>query len=318
MRRPFARAKSIGSTSPHRPFLNSDAVLRQVLPQSTDYRLSNWLEPHVAAAPLQPTFPHRLWIFLSGSFAIPQRQMAIIRFLADHGCWAINLRYPNTWTIKELSQLNDNPHIHELLRLQIIDGQRRTDLLPMPEADCIVNRLEKVLIWLHRSYPADGWGSFLAESGELLWSNIAFAGHSQGGGHAALIGKLHCLQRVVTLASPVDSINNGQFPAPWLESPSQTPCDRYFGFSHAKDPGITAILTAWQMLDLARLGPVAILEDIADEIPTTHRLLTNCGVAENNYHACLSSDRFYPTEEGGRPIFERVWRYLFDIQKQLL
>lgn len=312
-RRSFDRTKA---PSPRAPLGSAHstnlASVRQVLPLMTDSGLSKWLEPHLVSAPARPVAPARLWVFLSGSYGLPQRQKSLIEFLADRGYWAINLRYPNDWTISGLSQGHPDNHIHELLRLQVIDGQPRTDLIKIPAPDCIENRLQKLLVWLNRSRPGEGWHWFLNDAQMPLWQHIAVAGHSQGGGHAAMLGKIRPLHRVVMLAAPSDSIISGPFPAPWLEAPGQTSGDRYFGFSHAKDPAIRAILAAWQMLDLARFGPVVTLEDHHGQLKETHRLITTCRVPEGDHHASVGADRFFPRQPDGRPVFERVWSYLFD------
>ncbi len=54
-----------------------------------------------------------------------------------------------------------------------------------------------------------------ADFGEaIVWSRVIVAGHSQGGGHAALLGRLNAVRRIVPLSSPCDSV--GETPATWL------------------------------------------------------------------------------------------------------
>jgi hypothetical protein len=98
----------------------------------------------------------------------------------------------------------------------------------------IVDRLVLALHMLRTQQPSQGWGAFLASDDttllpeqQIAWNKIAVAGHSQGGGHAAVIGKLFAVPRVVQLSAPCDDSNG--MPAswtaasngPWASDPSQ-------------------------------------------------------------------------------------------------
>jgi pimeloyl-ACP methyl ester carboxylesterase len=84
---------------------------------------------------------------------------------------------------------------------------------------------------------------------------VAVAGHSQGGGHAALLGKTHRLARVVMLGPRPTPLAAATSP-PWLGRPGATPADRFFGFSHEQDPGFERIAASWSALGLDRSGPL--------------------------------------------------------------
>ena len=101
--------------------------------------------------------------------------------------------------------------------------------------------------------PDAGWKAFM-HHGEIRWDRIVLAGHSQGGGHAAILGKRHSLKRVVMLGSPTDDCQVRGGPASWLGAPGETPSDRYYGFVHAGDPGFDRILAAWEAIGLAQFG----------------------------------------------------------------
>src|SRR2546427_7367644 len=49
--------------------------------------------------------------------------------------------------------------------------------------------------YLAQQYPDEEWGRFLAHD-KPKWSQIAVTGHSQGGGHAAMIAKIRLVARV--------------------------------------------------------------------------------------------------------------------------
>ena len=287
--------------------------LFDVLPKSTEPQLTGWLDPHIIAAPRQSATSPHLWIFLGGSYGRPQRQVSIIEHIASLGHWAINLRYPNDWTIGGLSRRGAGIHAHEALRLQILDGRARSGLLDLPPQDCILNRVQKVLIWLARQHPEQGWSAFLSGD-EARWDRVAVAGHSQGGGHAAIMGKQLPLERVVMLSAPADCVASGEEPAPWLRPPGATPCDNYFGFSHLRDPAIGRILSAWEALGLAAFGPVTEVDTSSPPFGNSHRLVTNHEVPGDRHHGSVAADRFIPRLSDRTPVFHEVWTFLFSLR----
>jgi hypothetical protein len=289
---------------------NEDVILFDVPPLATEPLLTDWLDPHIVAAPRFPASPAHLWIFLGGSFGKPQRQVSIIDHIASIGHWAINLRYPNDWTIGRLSRHSATNHIHEALRLQILDGRPRSGLLDFPAPDCILNRLQKLLLWLAQRHPEQSWPEFL-DGEEPRWDRIAVAGHSQGGGHAAIMGKCIGLERVVMLAAPADCVEGGEIPAPWLSAKGATSAEGYFGFAHTADPAISRILAAWEALGLAEFGEEIAVDRQGPPFGHSHRLLTNNVAPGGRPHGSVAADRFIPRRGDGSSAFVDVWTYLF-------
>lgn len=287
-----------------------DDGLFEVSPRATDPTLTGWLNPHVVAVPRQPSATPYLWIFLGGSFGKPHRQTAIIRQIAGLGHWAINLCYPNDWTIGGLSRQSRDMHAHEDLRLQILDGQARSPGLDMAPQDSIFNRLQKLLRWLVTHNPTQGWAHFL-DGEHPRWERLAVAGHSQGGGHAAIMGKQIPLARVVMLAAPADTVDGSGAPAPWLARAGDTPPRNYYGFSHQLDPGIPGILAGWRALGLSALGPLADVDRDAPPFGGSHTLLTNHRAPGGRFHGCVAVDRAVPRRADDTPVFDAVWTYLF-------
>jgi hypothetical protein len=58
--------------------------------------------------------------------------------------------------------------------------------VPTTPAESIVNRLTKLLQYVARQYPEQGWEGYLV-NGQPNWSRIALTGHSQGAGLAAFL-----------------------------------------------------------------------------------------------------------------------------------
>jgi hypothetical protein len=304
--------RSVGASQ--RDLRNEDVILFDVPPLATEPLLTDWLDPHIVAAPRFPALPGHLWIFLGGSFGRPQRQISIIQHIASIGHWAVNLRYPNDWTIGSLSRRDTAQNAHEALRLQIIDGRPRSRLLDFPAQDCIQNRLTKLLRWLAERHPEQRWAEFLG-GGEPRWDRIAVAGHSQGGGHAAMLGKQVPVRRVVMLAAPADCIEGGEAPAPWLSAEGATAAEHYFGFAHAEDPGVIRILAAWEALGLAEFGEVVAVDRQKPPFGHSHRLLTHNVAHGGRPHGSVAADRFVPRRIDGSSVFADMWTYLFSLVK---
>ena len=308
--RPFAAGGRASGGMP-RGIREDHAILSEVLPQATDPTLTGWRDPHIAAAPIRPAATPRLWVFFGGSYGKPQRQITLIDHIASLGHWAINLRYPNDWTIGGLSRRSGGGHIHEALRLQILDGRDRSGLLRLPSQDSILNRLARLLVWLAERQAGEGWPQFLA-AGKPDWSRIAAAGHSQGGGHAAILGKHISLARVVMLAAPADCVE-GESPAPWLAREGATPPDRYFGFSHLRDPAIDRILAGWENLGLGAFGLPVRVEQADPPYLGSHQLVTHLDVEADRHHGSVAVDRFIPRGPDGDPLFRAAWTHLFHL-----
>jgi hypothetical protein len=294
-----------------RPMREMPANVSDVLPLATDATLTGWRDPHVVAYPTAPASTAHLWVFFGGSYGRPQRQTALIEHIASLGHWAINLRYPNDWTIGRLSRRSNAAHVHESLRLQILDGRDRAGLINFPRQDCIFNRLHKLLVWLKGRQPGKGWDQFLS-SDLPRWDRIAAAGHSQGGGHAAILGKNIQIERVVMLSAPADCVES-EGPAPWLSRPGATNSDNYYGFAHLQDPAIERILAGWQAIGMGKQGAPVRIEQNQPPYENSHQLVTDVAVDEGSAHGSPAVDRHIPTNHDGTHLFQPVWTQLFQL-----
>jgi hypothetical protein len=84
----------------------------------------------------------------------------------------------------------------------------------------IYGRTILALRYLVASQPGAGWDQFIDTTADPMspaavhWDKVISVGHSQGGGHAELIGREQAVARIVTLSSPCDEVNSA--PASWL------------------------------------------------------------------------------------------------------
>jgi len=133
--------------------------------------------------------------------------------------------------------LNTDLDCYAKVRLEIKDGIDRAPLLNITRPNSIENRLLKLLAYLRRRFPNDGWAQFLANDSTMSWPSIIVSGHSQGGGHAGIIGRYHPVARVIMFAAMDYNSREGK-PANWIAAPTSTPnatpAERFFGFSHQR------------------------------------------------------------------------------------
>lgn len=291
----------------------STLVKYEIKPQATDPAIDDWLEPHYIALDKSKSPQNKLFLFFSGSYGRPSRQRLITEEAAKLGYHAINLRYPNTWTVGGLCRNSNDRDCHEKIRLEIIDGQNRTDEIDVNATNSIENRLRKLLIYLNENYPKQGWLSYL-DGNSLKWESIVVAGHSQGGGHAAIIGKQHQVARVVMLGAPADYSRSFNEPAPWLAKKGVTSPDRYYGFVHTRDRGKRRIEAAWQLLGISAYGEIINVDRRSAPYNYSHQLITNATPARSGkYHGSVATDSTTPKSRNGTPTFEPVWKYLISV-----
>ncbi len=110
---------------------------------------------------------------------------------------------------------------------------------------------------LAQMYPTEGWGYFLNQDGSVRWSDVAITGVSHGATTAAVAGRIGVrMWRVVSRAGPRDdTCGVGASPTPtfdpahppwkspcdvsniasWMDKPSITPIDRFYGLVGTTD-----------------------------------------------------------------------------------
>lgn len=281
-----------------------------VAPQLTDSAIDNWLEDHYVA--VAPSVPARdlLLLFFSGTNGQPSRQQQLIRHGASLGAHAINLRYPNTRSVGRLCRRSPDPDCHEKVRQEILDGRDRAEQVQITPANAIENRLIKLLKYLHTQNPDQGWLTYL--KGETIdWSALIVAGHSQGGGQAALIGKRFAVSRVILFAAPADYSRILQAPAPWLGTAGATLPTQYYGFVHTQDPGAARIQQAWQQLGMGDTPAPVDVDTQPSPYDCAQRLLTSASPeVPGKFHGSVVTDRTTPQQRAGLPLYHDVWEYL--------
>ncbi len=214
---------------------------------------------------LRPTANSRgkLLVFLNGSGGSPRGAVTSPdkNFYVsgrDAGLHVLGLSYRSDKAIGQLCAGSDS--CFEPARETILKGQFQggapADLQGIASDEGVYARLYAALRILAASEPNGGWNEYLtpgvgAES-SIAWSKILVSGHSQGGGHAALIGRDHAVDRVVMLSSPCDATRNDA-PASWLTKSASYKTDPALNYQALGAPGDTicpSYAAAWLALGM--------------------------------------------------------------------
>jgi hypothetical protein len=205
----------------------------------------------------------KLLVFLNGSGGSPRGAVASAdkNFYVsgrDAGLHVLGLSYRSDKAIGQLCAGSDS--CFEPARETILKGEFQggapADLQGIAGHEGVYTRLYAALQILAASDANGGWGDYLtpgvgAES-SIVWSKILVSGHSQGGGHAALIGRDHAVDRVVMLSSPCDEKRNDA-PASWLTKSAAYKTDPALHYQALGAPGDTicpAYAAAWVALGM--------------------------------------------------------------------
>jgi pimeloyl-ACP methyl ester carboxylesterase len=153
---------------------------------------------------------------------------------ARMGYHVISIDYPNTIITTVCSDSPDST-CFDGFREEILFGRPVSEKVQVDSVNCIVNRFTRLLLWLAMHDRRGGWKTFLKD-GQPRWDRVVVAGHSQGAGHAAYLGKRFPLAGVIMLSGPQDYLKVLQRPAPWQIQEGQTPAERHFAFLNLQDP----------------------------------------------------------------------------------
>ncbi len=293
---------------------DASVVSHVVAPKATDPAIDRALDDHYAWFNPVSRGKHRLFVFLPGTNQHPAIFQLVAKEAARLGYHSIGLMYPDSVAINGACRATtDVASCLENTRLEILDGIDRTTVVNVDAANSIQNRLSKLLQYLSDHFPEEGWSRFIAHDGPR-WSRIAISGHSQGGGEAAMIAKLHLVARVVLFSSPGDVV--GGAAAPWL-SGHVTPSDRYYGLAHDKDmtAPYASVLKTWEALGMRAFGGLVAPEASAPPYDGTHTLVTDLLPQGGSYagtapHGAPSNDLNTPLLSDGTPALREAWRYL--------
>ena len=175
-------------------------------------------------------------------------------------------------------------------RLNNLDGLPHGNQNTVKPEQSIMNQVLQALITFEQSFPGEGWGYFLTQDGKAVrWSDVAFTGFSHGAQSAACFATQLRVYRAVSQSGPRDNTcgkgpatgpfdpNNLPYDpacpeahiASWIDAPSATPIDRYFGFTGGNDGQFGDILFTMQRMKF--VGDFVNLDTSAAPYGGSHR-----------------------------------------------
>lgn len=286
--------------------------LYEVRAQDTDPQIAWELNKHFCWYNPISTSNDLLLVHMVGTFDNPKNTTFFPELAAHSGYHVVSIKYPNGISAQTPCRNSEEVDCYTNFRREIIEGVDASPDVDVDAANCIENRLLKLLIFLHQQNPAEGWDAFY--SGSLLhWSMMALSGHSQGGGHAAFMAKDRPVARVFMFASPNDYSAFYSSPAAWTGEPHLTPDSSYFFFGHLFDDIVDF---AEQYAQVTQLGLAAWGDTVqinTSMCPCGHsRLLyaTDPVPGLSGPHSAPVRDDETPLDEMGQPLYQPVWSYM--------
>jgi hypothetical protein len=289
-------------------------VVYFVRPADTDPKIDHFLKDHYVIYNRAVRHNGRIFLFLPGTFATPSLYQFVLDEAAQAGYKAIGLEYvddtpdPRASAVGQICVRNPDPACSARVRLARMSGGDAGPGASVTPANSIDNRLAKLLAYLDRIHPAEGWAAYLSR-GAVAWSRVAVGGHSQGAGMAAFTAKQRAVARVALWSGPADYVAATRSLAPWISAPGATPADRWYAIVHRDEIGAQRLLAAYAALGIPGTpaivngAPTAAAHEFIVTLPPAPGLAGPWGAA----HSSVAVDRLTPRDMNGRPVYAAVW-----------
>jgi hypothetical protein len=281
-------------------------LIHNVFPSETDHRINSYNDFNVSFYNPIAVTKNKLVVVLPSTAGKPMQMQVFDSVAANQGFHVIGLMYNNTPDVSSLCENSEDEDCFYNTRREVIDGEELSNTMQVDTNHCIENRLRAMLSHLHSKYPNEGWGQYLSGD-NIEWSNVIAAGHAQGAGMAALMGKLYSLDRVVCLAGPNDYSTRYNRPAKWLSLDGKTLADRYYSFFQ-EDDSLANNFVVHQSLQMTDYGLPVIIEKKAQPYNFTRILKTK--FISNYNNSIVALDAVTPWDDFGYPRFSNAWRYM--------
>jgi hypothetical protein len=292
-----------------------------VSPAETDPAIRSALHDHYAV--VNPWASRRgvLFLFFPGTKSHAMNYKMLCETAADRGFHAISLQYVNDVSANQKCSGSRNLECHENMRREVLFGADFSPHVNVSRPNSAENRLVKLLRYLADQYPLDGWEQYLTAGDVPRWSRILVAGHSQGGGHAALLGKYYSTAGVIMFAS-MDYNFTLDKAGSWINKRSNTPIEKFFAAAHTMDEvmPIMAMRKYWNAFGFKDIGPVINIDVIGFPYANSNTLITSIkptrpvkpGKNSAVYHNLLCMDADTPLLKDGKPALHDLWVYLLN------
>ncbi len=284
-----------------------------IAPAQTDPQIDMALSNHFVSVKTSSSLKNILFVFLPGSYATPAQYKGIVRKAAELGYHSIGLMYPDDIPVNNFCAETNDTTCHRRARMEIVDGVDRSANIHVNRPNSIINRLQKLLLYLKKNHPEENWGQFL-DGDSVKWNSVIMAGHSQGGGNAAVMGRYYPLRRII-MFSMMDWMNNGKVPD-WINMTFNN--GNYFELYNPSDEIIryNVAKSGWTKMGMTSLSNPAVNSD-SFPLPYHHAkvLLTSYNPADSagpKYHNSTVMDVYVARDGTGNFLLDKQWEYLID------
>jgi hypothetical protein len=280
--------------------------LYSIWPSQVDPEIKRFDKPNLILTKNGLARTADLLVFFPGTTADPNSAWPFLETGANAGYRVIGLMYDNGNSVPQLCGPNPDPACSDRFREKRNFGDGASNEIDDLPGESVVSRLTKLLQYLVKYFPDEGWGQYLA-NGQPNWARIVVSGHSQGGGIAAYIAKKEKVARVVVLSGAADRVDATKVWAPWVTSPSATPLDRWYAGYHQKETRAEAMKAAYAVIGIppAHIRAFTLEPNPAAKTPP----------GADTYHMSMSGEEITPRDANGQPAFAPDWAFLLGTQK---
>ena len=300
--------------SAHSQCNESSLVIQQIRAKDTDSNIDWEINKHYTY--YNPTCVNRgiLVVHLVGSYDNPSNNLMFPTFAANNGFHVVSLKYENGTAAQTACNNSTDINCYENFRKEVIEGGDYHPDITVDVANSVNNRLIKLLTYLETNNPNENWGNYYSGT-TINWDKIIISGHSQGGGHAALIAKKNKVKRCLMFASPNDYSTNFNAPAIWTSLNSITPDSLYFGLNNLFDDVVAFYkqFEAWNNLGMPAFGDSLNVDLTTNYFPSHQLYTTTTGPNANQNHSIMIRDDQTILDGNGKSIYEPVWEYMLGI-----
>ncbi len=281
----------------------------------TDQRHLVFIPHHLAS------LKDELFVFLPGTDATPSSYENIMHAAAFVGYKTIGLCYHNNVTIfSRCSSAPGDPDCSILARQENQEGIDVSDQIEVAPADCINNRLIKLLQWLHASRPNKGWDKYY-NGNETVWSKMIFAGHSQGAAQTAYISKIHVIARAIHFSHIGELYGDKRTGdlqiTPWSLEPRLTPASRIYLLYHIDEQTALWSLDVCKAIGIVEYGDVQNVDNVAAPYNCSHVLsIGTPAVDQHEAHNMTAYDAAMPMGSDNLPLYTEAIMYMITAGSQ--
>jgi len=252
-----------------------------------------------------------LFVFLAGSGGLPENYQVLARHAAMRGFHVVSLAYPNWPSVVDLTFQSGDPATPGPVREERLFGNDASPLVDVDQGNSVINRLVRLLEYLHMNHPGENWAQFLVGT-HPRWATIMVGGHSQGAGHGAYLAQEFRVAGVLMFGGPGDFVV-GAGAADWLFRPLQISPGGMYGFVHELDPNFNGFQISQSILGLADFGPVHDVDMVPQADWFSRRLTSSrLDIPDDNFHGAVAVDEALPLGGSGDMAYIDAWNYMFD------